>query len=70
MRIQRPESYTLYSHSSIFNKASSVKVVPIERVVRFHGGVSFGCEDLGILVSTSSGHLAGRLFSPKMFIGF
>lgn len=52
-------------------KASSAKAVPIERVgkVHFIAVLVLGV-DLGVLVSTCrSGHLAGRLFPLKMFIG-
>lgn len=52
-------------------KASSLKAVPIERVVKVHFiAVLVLGVDLGVPVSTSrSGHLAGRLFPLKMFIG-
>lgn len=52
-------------------KASSAEAVPIERVVKVHFiAVLVLGVDLGVPVSTSrSGHLAGRLFALKMFIG-
>ena len=53
----------------MLHKESSVTAVPVERVVKV---VSWRClgMDLGVLGSTSSsGHLAGRVFPPKMFVG-